>query len=342
MATILSPSPANLRRVAAVLKRGGLVAIPTETVYGLAADALNARACRAIFRAKDRPLADPLIVHVPNATAAASIAAIPPVARRLMRAFWPGPLTLVLQKRALVPDLITAGGPTVAVRCPDHPITQRLLRLCGRPLAAPSANPFGRLSPTTAEHVAHGLGRKIRFIVDGGPCRVGIESTIVDVSNPERPRILRVGGIAATALARVLHAAAPVANQAAKRGAILPAPGLLARHYSPHTPLRIHRKITKALVRAAGANAGFLFFAPSPAASASAAGGTHVQILSRRASPTEAARRLFACLHALDRGGFRVIHAEWAPAGDAGAAINDRLRRAAAARGARKPVARKA
>ena len=239
------------------------MAVPTETVYGLAADALSPRACRAIFKAKGRPLTDPLIVHVPHATAAEALAEVTDEARILMRAFWPGPLTLVLKKRPCISDVITAGRNTVAVRCPAHPVMRRLLRLCGRPLAAPSANPFGGLSPTTAAHVQQGLGQRIRLIVDGGACRVGIESTIVDLSHPGRPRILRAGGITAAALATVLGRKI---GQAGIRGLSAAhaqkAPGMLTRHYSPHTPLCLHNKITKAVLAAVGPHEGFLFFAP--------------------------------------------------------------------------------
>ena len=332
MAKILSPTLANLRRLAGVLARGGLVAVPTETVYGLAADALNVRACRSIFRVKGRPTNDPLIVHVPSLAAAEKIAEIPVAARRLARAFWPGPLTLVLRKRACVPDLVTSGRPTVAVRNPAHPVMRRLLRLCGRPLAAPSANPFGYISPTTAEHVQHGLGRRLEFILDGGPCRVGVESTIVDLSIPGRPRILRVGGLDARAISRVLQCEVEVANRPKRGRQAQLAPGMLSRHYSPRTPLRLHAKLPAALVRRGGADEGFLFFAPPRGGKPIAQAGPVVAILSPRGSLTAAARHLFARLHALDQMGLRQIHAELAPERGAGVAINDRLRRAAAQR----------
>ena len=330
MATIHQPTPANLRRLAAILADGGLVAVPTETVYGLAADSLNPAACRAIFRAKQRPLTDPLIVHVLSAAAAAKLAFLNAPARQLMRAFWPGALTLVLRKRDCVPTIATAGGPTVAVRCPAHPVMRRLLRLCGRPLAAPSANPFGGISPTCAEHVQTGLGKRIGHILDGGPCAVGVESTIVDVSDPARPQILRVGGVTAAQISRVLGKSVPVHNQSVRAGVALPAPGLLTRHYSPTTPLTLHHRISVAQLRRAGADEGFVLFAPPPAGLPTTA--ARVEILSKKGSPRAAARRLFAALHTLDRAGLRQLHAELAPDADAGAAINDRLRRAAAKR----------
>ncbi len=330
MATIHQPTPGNLRRLAAILAKGGLVAVPTETVYGLAANALLPKSCRAIFRAKRRPLTDPLIVHVASVTAAAKLAVLTPVARKLMAAFWPGPLTIVLQKRPSVPAVATAGGPTVAIRSPAHPVMRRLLRLSGAPLAAPSANPFGFISPTTAEHVEAGLGKRIDHIVDGGPCRVGVESTIVDVSEPSRPEILRVGGITAEQIAAVLGRPVPVRNQAVVKAGPLRAPGLLTRHYSPNTPLRLHARVTKAMLRRASPDEGFILFAPLAGAPIRTA--ARVEVLSRRGRPQEAARRLFAMLHKLDRAGLRQLHAELAPEAGAGIAVNDRLRRAAAKR----------
>ena len=330
MAAIHQPTTANLTRLAAILAQGGLVAVPTETVYGLAADSLNPDACRAIFRAKRRPLTDPLIIHVPSVAAAGKLAFINPAARKLMRAFWPGALTLVLRKRGCVPDIATAGGPTVAIRCPAHPVMRRLLRLCRLPLAAPSANPFGCISPTCAQHVQAWLGERIEHILDGGPCSVGVESTIVDLSAPDRPQILRVGGVTAAQISRVLGQPVPVHNQAVKDGIRLVAPGLLTRHYSPATPLELHRHVSAAQLRRAGADEGFVLFAPPAGGLPKTA--ARIEILSKGASPRMAARRLFAALHSLDSAGLRQLHAELAPDAGAGAAINDRLQRAAAKR----------
>ena len=190
-AKIYSPTPVNLRRLAGVLRDGGLVALPTETVYGLAANALDARACRAIFRAKGRPTQDPLIVHVLDLAHAEELATFHPLARRLARRFWPGPLTLVLPKKICIPDIVTADRATVAIRSPAHPLTRQLLRRAGIPLAAPSANPFGYISPTTAAHVRDSLGKKISYILNGGACSVGVESTILDLTNPAALKILR-------------------------------------------------------------------------------------------------------------------------------------------------------
>lgn len=333
MAEIHQPTTENLRRLARVLADGGVVAVPTETVYGLAADALRPDACRAIFRAKQRPLTDPLIVHVPSVAAAEKLAYINSAARKLMRAFWPGPLTIVLRKRSIVPAVATAGGPTVAIRCPAHPVMRRLLRLCRLPLAAPSANPFGCISPTTAAHVEAGLGDRIAHIIDGGPCRVGVESTIVDLSTPSRPEVLRAGGITADEIAAVLGRSVAMRNQAVVAAGPLRAPGMLTRHYSPHTPLQLHARITKAMLRRAKADEGFILFSkPGGGVPETQA---RIAILTNRARPKEAARNLFAKLHALDRAGLHQLHAELAPECGAGIAVNDRLRRAAAKRVAR-------
>ena len=333
MATIHQPSKATLHQLAHILADGGLVAVPTETVYGLAADALQPQACRAIFRAKQRPLTDPLIVHVPSVAAASRLAYINTAARRLMKAFWPGPLTIVLRKRPVVPDIATAGGPTVALRCPAHPVMRRLLRISQLPIAAPSANPFGFISPTTAAHVEAGLGKRIGHILDGGACTVGVESTIVDLSTPSTPLVLRVGGITADQLGTVLGQPVPVRNQAVVAAGPLRAPGMLTKHYSPRTPLRLHTHITRRMLRHATADEGFILFArPAGGLPRTAA---RVVVLSARGRPKEAARNLFAMLHELDQSGLAQLHAELAPERDTGIAVNDRLRRAAAKRLAR-------
>ena len=321
-------TPENLRRLARVLRRGGLVAVPTETVYGLAGNALDARACRRIFRAKRRPAHDPLIVHVADLRTLDLVARPNDAALRLARRFWPGPLTLVLPRTSAVPAVVTAGLPSVAVRMPAHPLLRRLLRICGLPLAAPSANPFGYVSPTTAGHVREGLGRAIGHILDGGPCRHGLESTIVDVRDPARPVLLRPGVITAAQISRVLGVRLRPATRRPTARAPAPAPGLLDRHYSPRCRLVTHRRITAAMVaRAPGDEAWICFRRPDWAAPRG-----NVCWLSATGSVREAGRRLFAVLRRLDRGAWRKIHAEKAPAAGPGAAINDRLRRAAGRR----------
>lgn len=321
-AHIYPPTPLNLRRLAAALRRGELVALPTETVYGLAAHALDARACRAIFKAKGRPAKDPLIVHVLDLAHAEQLAVFNPAARRLARRFWPGPLTLVLPKQPCVPGVVTSGGDTVAVRSPAHPLARRLLRLAGIPLAAPSANLFGYISPTEAAHVADGLGRRIKHVLDGGACEVGVESTILDLTNPAKPRILRPGAVTAATLARFLGR--PVGSAPRKTGTgRLPAPGMMARHYSPRTPLvlktprgRLPQGVGRILLR-------------KPAAGQT---GGNIYWLSERGALAEVARNLYRVLRTADQGGHRQIQLEPLPAGMGGlaTALNDRLKRAAA------------
>lgn len=318
-----SPTPANLRRLAAALQRGELVAIPTETVYGLAAHALDAKACRAIFRAKRRPANDPLIVHVLDLAHAEELAEFNPAARRLARHFWPGPLTLVLPKKACVPAIVTSGGPTVAIRAPAHPLARRLLQLAKIPLAAPSANLFGYISPTTAAHVYDGLGARIPHILDGGTCAVGVESTVLDVTHPARPRILRPGAVTAAQLEQFLGVKVHHARSR-HSGARQLAPGMLERHYSPRTPLVLQRPPARL---PAGLAAVWLRRPKGRPAK-------HVLWLSARGALPEVARNLYHVLRRADAGGYRQIWVEPLPteAGGLATAINDRLQRAAAKR----------
>ena len=316
----------NLGLLARALKRGELVAIPTETVYGLAANALDPRACRSIFRAKGRPTADPLIVHVHDWSQLEALALPNDAARRLAEVFWPGPLTMVLPKRDVVPDIVTSGLPSVAIRMPAHRLFRRLLKRCGLPLAAPSANPFGYVSPTSAAHVAAGLGGRIDHILDGGACRIGLESTIVDLRDPRHPRILRPGAVTREQIAAVLGR--PVAAKRSRTGGAVPqvAPGLLKRHYSPRTPVVLHDRISERAWRRSTADEAWLL------AGKPAGGRTpdNVFWLDARGQLPAAARRLFACLRELDACGFRRIHAELVRGTGIADAINDRLRRAAA------------
>ncbi|HUR56943.1 MAG TPA: L-threonylcarbamoyladenylate synthase [Opitutaceae bacterium] len=317
-------TPRTLAYLAGQLRAGELVAVPTETVYGLAANALDPAACRKIFTAKGRPVSDPLIVHIHSLEQLTEIGKPNKAALDLARAFWPGPLTLVLPKKNNVPDIVTAGRPSVAVRMPSHPLLRRLLKKAGIPLAAPSANLFGYVSPTTAAHVQDGLGKKISHILDGGPARIGLESTIVDVRSAQRIRLLRPGAVTKAQLERVLgqpvNAITPrVAAPKATTGQL--APGSLARHYSPRTPVSLHgtlpagRKTAEAYV-----------FLRKPGI----ARAMNVFWLDARGDLRGVARRLFATLRRLDAMGFSRIHIE-RPTGEGLAdAINDRLRRAAA------------
>lgn len=325
-ARLFRGTPSNLKLLAKVLRQGGLVGVPTETVYGLAADALDAEACARIYRAKGRPPTDPLIVHVLSRQEAEKIAYLNPAARRLADAFWPGPLTLVLEKRAEVPDIVTAGLGSVAVRVPAHGLFRRLLRVTGRPLAAPSANPFGYVSPTTAEHVRAGLGERIGHILDGGACSVGLESTIIDVRDPDRPRLLRPGAIAREQVETTLGRKVGSGRTAGSARKAQRAPGMLKRHYSPRTPVTLHQSLSAKDVKAGGKRDAWVF-----AARPKGVTGDNIFWLDPRGDLRGAARRLFALLRRLDAAGHSRIHLEKIP-GRAGLAeaLNDRLARAAA------------
>jgi L-threonylcarbamoyladenylate synthase len=303
------------------LQAGGLVALPTETVYGLGANALDSRAVVRIFEVKQRPFFDPLIVHVPDLEAArALLTRIPPTAVDLAHRFWPGPLTLVLEKQPIVPDIVTAGLPTVAIRVPAHPIAQALLRAAGCPIAAPSANLFGRISPTTAEHVQEQLGSLVDLIIDGGPCRVGVESTVLSlVDSP--PVLLRHGGIPLEELEAVVgQIRLPAATD---DSGPMPAPGMLTQHYAPRTPLRI---VSNWCDVTGDSTVGVLAFRKFDRRGAFG----RVEILSSTGDLAEAAANLFAVMRRLDAAGLRMILAEQAPNFGLGRAINDRLQRAAA------------
>jgi L-threonylcarbamoyladenylate synthase len=327
-AKIYRPTPRNLARLGRILAEGGLVAAPTETVYGLAADALNAKACRAIFRAKGRPANDPLIVHVASVEQADTVAVLNDAARKVAKLFWPGPLTLVLPKRPGVPDIVTSGLPSVAVRLPSHQLFRELIRLSGRPLAAPSANPFGYVSPTSAAHVFDGLGKRIGHILDGGSAKIGVESTILDLRDPKHPVLLRPGAVSREALARVLGRKITIHVRTVPASTAAVAPGLLERHYSPRTPLSLVKKLTPALIRKAAADEALLFMQKPAVVTANT-----FWLCEAPNAFDQAAHNLFDRLRELDNGRWSHIHAEIAAGTDALAlAVNDRLRRAAAKR----------
>jgi L-threonylcarbamoyladenylate synthase len=307
----------DLAAAAEALRAGRLVGMPTETVYGLAADALDAQAVLSVFAAKGRPRFDPLIVHCSDLAMVESVAVLSPRARRLA-ALWPGPLTLVLPRRDCIPDAVTAGLDTVAVRIPDHPLALALIRAAGRPQAAPSANRFGRISPTTAAHVAEQLGDAVAAIVDGGPCRIGVESTVL---RPDpAPLVLRPGGLDRERLASLLGEPVALAGRDERAGALpREAPGMLASHYAPRAPV---------VLRAAGQ--------PWPTAGACLAftgadlpAGVPARVLSPSGDLGEAAAGLFARLRELDALAPASIACELVPESGLGEAINDRLRRSA-------------
>jgi L-threonylcarbamoyladenylate synthase len=304
----LVADPEGIARAAELLRAGRLVAFPTETVYGLGADATQGAAVAGIFAAKDRPAFNPLIVHVADITAARGLCAWSDTAERLAERFWPGPLTLVLPRAAQagLSELVTAGLPSVGVRVPAHPVARAVLEATGRPIAAPSANASGRISPTTAAHVAAGLGGRIDAILDGGACAVGVESTVVGLTSA--PCLLRPGGVPAEAIEDALGA------RLAEAGPEVTAPGQLASHYAPKAVLRMN-----ALAARQGET--MLGFGAVPGD----------LTLSARGDLREAAAALFGHLHSLDRLD-RPIAVAPIPDAGLGRAINDRLRRAAAPR----------
>jgi L-threonylcarbamoyladenylate synthase len=312
---IAKPSTEAIAEAAAALSAGRLVAFPTETVYGLGADARNARAVAEVFAAKGRPSFNPLIVHVPDLAAALQLAEFGDSARQLAKAFWPGALTLVLPRRpdSGIADLTTAGLDSIAVRVPAHAVAVALLRAAGRPIAAPSANRSGHVSATTAAHVEADLGERVHMLLDDGPTPLGLESTVVDVSGPA-PRVLRLGGIARAALAAALGRPMAVAGAEESRPA---SPGMLLRHYAPATPLRLGAR----QVDAGEALLAFGAEAPPHAGP--------VFNLSASGDLIEAAANLFAGLRRLDAAGARGIAVMPIPEEGLGEAINDRLRRAA-------------
>ena len=308
---------------AELLKGGGVVAFPTETVYGLGADALNPQAVEEIFRLKGRPRFNPLIVHLGAPEQVDLLASsVPPPARALMEEFWPGPLTLVLPKKPEVPDLTTGGNPTVAVRMPEHPVALALLREAGLMAAAPSANLFGRTSPTTAAHVLEQLGGRGYKIIDGGACRVGLESTVLSLAGPV-PRLLRPGGISREALEAL---AGPIevlgkTGDPAQGNAHPQSPGLLASHYAPRTPLRIVAEMPR---ENEDPRVGLILLGEGHYRSFGP-----VEVLSPDGDLAEAAANLYAALRRLDQRNLWEILAPRFPDFGIGPALNDRLERAA-------------
>ena len=302
-----------LDQAAALLRAGELVAFPTETVYGLGGDATSDETVAAIFAAKGRPRFNPLIIHLSRADQAEHFAQIDGRAALLMQRFWPGPLTLVLRRapRCPISLLASAGLDTLALRVPAHPLALELLRAAGRPIAAPSANRSGRVSPTTADHVISELDGHIAAVLDGGPCRIGIESTVVDLTG-KTPLLLRPGGLALEELESQLGPLGAPPPEAAPR-----APGMLASHYAPSLPVRLDAS-------SAGAGEALLAFGPD-----APKGAAETLWLSKSGDVDEAAAHLFAMLRALDRPEFSAIAVMPIPERGLGRAINDRLRRAA-------------
>ncbi|MEL6720864.1 MAG: L-threonylcarbamoyladenylate synthase [Bacteroidota bacterium] len=302
-----------------LLEESQLVAIPTETVYGLGGNALDLKAVSAIFEAKNRPTFDPLIIHVSHWSATHRyVKNVPAQAQLLAQAFVPGPLTFLLEKKSIIPDLVTAGSPLVAVRIPKHPLTQQLLQLLDFPLAAPSANPFGYISPTKPEHVFQQLGNKIPYILDGGFCQVGLESTIIGFPDGQ-PTIFRKGGIVVEAIEAVIGKVEVKTLSTSNPSA----PGMLKSHYAPRKPLVVGH-LPDLIHEMHGKKLGVLSFHEDY----SAASIAHQIILSPQQSLTEAAHHFFDALRQLDAQDLDCILAEWFPEEGLGRALNDKLRRA--------------
>ena len=306
----------DINKAKQLLEQGELVGIPTETVYGLAGNALNANAVTRIFDVKQRPEFDPLIIHVSSFKKVDNYAKnIPDSARELVRVFWPGPLTLLLEKKRVVPDVVTAGLSRVGIRCPDHPLTHALLDSLDFPLAAPSANPFGYVSPTTPEHVNDQLGSKIPYILDGGPCRVGIESTIIGFDKG-RGVVYRSGGISVADIERVIGEVENQLNNSSNPKT----PGQLLSHYAPEKKI-IVGNVETLIKESQGKRIGVLTFSKNYQC-------PYQYVLSASGNMEEAARNFFSALRALDKLPIDVILTEFVPETGLGKAINDRLRRA--------------
>ncbi|MEM9019739.1 MAG: L-threonylcarbamoyladenylate synthase [Planctomycetota bacterium] len=324
-------NPADLARAADLLRQGELVAMPTETVYGLAGHALDPAAVARIFQAKQRPSFDPLIVHTPSLASAHRLASLDPTALKLAERFWPGPLTLVLPRGPAVPDLVTSGLETVGLRVPAHPVAQALLRAADVPLAAPSANRFGAISPTTAAHVRQELDGRIAAVLDGGPCERGVESTVVRVIN-NRCTVLRLGALPVESIEPIvgdLQLAEPSSSPGKANGtAPRPAPGMTDRHYAPRTALSVLDSIDQlAKLDTDSKRIGLLYLGSLEDVGDATAQFAVRRSLSERGDLAEAAANLFDTLRGLDAAGLDRIIALRMPNEGLGRAINDRLRR---------------
>lgn len=310
----------DLNQVKTALINGDIIALPTETVYGLAANIYLDSALEKVFKLKKRPSYNPLIVHISNTNILEQIAKnIPAKARELANVFWPGPLTLVLEKQDQIPNRITAGKPTVAVRVPNHPIALQLLKSLNFPLAAPSANPFGSLSPTSAKHVALYFKEEINFILDGGPCFCGLESTIIGFEN-DKPILYRHGAISIEEIEKIIGPI-KIKNQNSKNPS---APGMLTRHYAPKTQIQINDDISLALAQNPDKKIGVLSFKKNKKIKTE----IHQEVLSISGDLNEASKNLYAALHRLDQMNLDLIISPFFPEKGLGKTINDRLKRA--------------
>ncbi len=310
----------DVERAAACLKRGDIIGLPTETVYGLAGNIYDEAAIRKIFEMKKRPLFNPLIVHIKSLAALQGVAVnVPDTALQLMETFWPGPLTLVLKRHSSIPDLITAGKNTVAVRMPNHPVALALLESLPFPLAAPSANPFGAISPTSAEHVAAYFQHQLEIVLDGGACERGIESTIVGFPN-NQPTLYRLGTVSMEEIEAVVGPLQIVT----KNETAPDAPGMLLRHYAPATTTMLTHDVEGLIQTFSGKKIGLLLFEHA----ISNPSVLHQEVLSPSGNLREAASHLYAALHRLDKCNLDIIIAGRFPDKGLGKTINDRLERA--------------
>lgn len=328
----------SVARAAALLRAGGLVAFPTETVYGLGADATNADAVEGIFAAKERPHSDPLIVHIADSSWLSMVTnRVDPLVRRLGERFWPGPLTLIVPRSPAIPSVVAAGGDTIGVRVPAHEVAIELIRAVGSPLAAPSANRFMHTSPTTAEHVLADLDGRIDAVLDGGPCAVGVESTVLDVMS-DPPRILRPGGVTLEALRAVApHVEGPAESSAIRAGGVLASPGQMERHYAPRTPLLVFdangdegSEVIARVAneqRAQGQRVGAIV--PDEEADQLSRSGVMVERLGPSADIQAIARNLYGALRRMDGNDVDVMLAHTFGESGLAVALRDRLRRAA-------------
>lgn len=322
-------------RAAEILRAGGLVGIPTETVYGLGANGLNPEAVRAIFKAKGRPQDNPLILHIPEASWLERYCEnIPPQAWALAQRFWPGPMTMILPRKALVPDEVTAGLETVGMRCPSHPLCQEIIRLADIPVAAPSGNTSGRPSPTTAQHMLEDMDGKIDAIVDGGPCSVGVESTIIDLTG-DVPRLLRPGGITLEQLRQVLGQVEvdPAVTRLMGAGEKPKAPGMKYRHYAPKAPVTVvtgdPARAAEYIAQHAGAQDGIICFEEFLSLFTGRSVTRPVMDLGPSADKEEQARHIFDALRSFDHTSVPAIWAQCPDTGGIGLAIANRLNKAA-------------
>ncbi|ADE55454.1 L-threonylcarbamoyladenylate synthase [Coraliomargarita akajimensis] len=323
----LEPTEQNIQHCAELLSAGELVAVPTETVYGLAGNALDEDSARKIFEVKGRPFIDPLISHFHSIEAATSHIEWSDSIQRAAKAFWPGALTIVANKQSTIPDIVTAGLPSAAIRVPGHPVFRKLLSKIDFPLAAPSANPFGYVSPTKAEHVERTLGTRLRAILDAGPCLHGVESTILDLRNESAPRILRQGPISSESISDAIGRTVSETTNASRDDSSQAAPGLLSQHYSPHTPVSLYAPNSLSAEQFP-ADCAVVFNCKPTAAHLH----SNTFWFSQNGDTCEVAHNLFDLIQRLDQQNFSHLHIETCPDIGIGKAVNDRLKRAAAKR----------